>query len=185
MRQERSGFSLIEMLVVICVVSICMAIVAPKFRVGTVQRVNLAADQLVNDLEQVRTRAITARGNTRVVITTATNRYTPYLDDNGDGVINQVATETAALRGLQTRILTDNVIFGRGAAPQLAGFPGSGATTFTGNAVDFDTRGVTTPFGARGVIYFTSSLDNNAVAAVTVTPGGGIRRWVYRGGAWQ
>jgi hypothetical protein len=67
----------------------------------------------------------------------------------------------------------------------LAGFPGAGATTFTGNAVDFDTRGVTTPFGARGVVYFTSSLDNTAVAAVTVTPGGGIRRWVYRGGAWQ
>jgi prepilin-type N-terminal cleavage/methylation domain-containing protein len=185
MRKERSGFSLIEMLVVICIVSICMAIVAPKFRVSTVQRVNLAADLLVNDLEQVRTRAITARGATRVVITTATNSYTAYLDDNGDGVINEVATETVALRGLQTRILTDNVIFGRGAAPQLAGFPGAGATTFTGNAVDFDTRGVTTPFGARGVVYFTSLLDNTAVAAVTVTPGGGIRRWVYRGGAWQ
>ena len=184
MREER-GFSLIEMLVVICVISICMAIIAPRFRVTNIQRVNLAADQLVNDLELVRTRAITARGVTRMVITPATNSYTAYLDDNSDGVINEVATETAALRGLQTRALTDNVILGRGVAPQLAGFPGPGATTFTADKVDFDTRGVTTPFGTRGVVYFTSSLDNTAVAAVTVTPGGGIRRWVYRGGAWQ
>jgi prepilin-type N-terminal cleavage/methylation domain-containing protein len=185
MRKNRSGFSLIEMLVVICVISICMAIIAPRFRVSAAQHVSLTADQLVNDLEQVRTRAITARGATRLLVTTATNSYTAYLDDDADGVINQVATETAALRGLQTRILTDNVIFGRGAAPQLGGFPGAGATTFPGNAVNFDTRGVTTPFGALGVIYFTSSLDNNAVAAVTVTPGGGIRRWVYRAGVWQ
>ena len=35
--------------------------------------------------------------------------------------------------------------------------------------MNFDTRGVTTPFGTLGVIYFTSSLDNTAVAAVTVT----------------
>ena len=42
MRRDRTGFSLIEMLVVICVVSICMAIVAPKFRVSTIQRVSLA-----------------------------------------------------------------------------------------------------------------------------------------------
>jgi len=159
MRKDRRGFSLIEMLVVICIISICMAIVAPKFRVSTIQRVSLAADQLVNDLEQVRTRAITARGATRVVITTGTNRYTAYLDDNGDGVINQVATETAALRGLQTRILTDNVIFGRGAAPQLGGFPGAGATTFTGNAVNFDTRGVTTP-----VLFVSADSDALATA---------------------
>ena len=185
MREERRGFSLIDMLVVVCVISICLAILAPKFRVGASPSVVLAADQLVTDLEQVRTKALTAPGNTRVVITTATNRYTAYLDDNGDGVINEVATETAALRGLRTRILTDNVIFGRGAAPQLPGFPGAGASTFTANRVDFNTRGVTSPFGARGAVYFTSSLNNGAVAAVTVTPGGGIRRWVYLDGTWR
>ena len=36
-----------------------------------------------------------------------------------------------------------------------------------------------------GVIYFTSSLNTDAVAAVTVSAGGGVRRWVYRRGAWQ
>jgi type II secretory pathway pseudopilin PulG len=184
-RSRAGGVSLVETLLAIASMGILMAIAARGFRVTTVQQVTLAADQLVSDLEQVRTRAITARGNTHIVITAAINQYHAVLDANGDSVINQVATETAAPRMLETRILTDYVIFGRGTAPQLPGFPGAGITTFTGDKVDFDTRGVTTPFGTRGVIYFTSSLNTGAVAAVTVSAGGGVRRWVYRGGAWQ
>ena len=44
---------------------------------------------------------------------------------------------------------------------------------------------MTTPFGTKGVIYLTNATNTNAVAAVTVTAGAGIRRWVYRNGAWQ
>ena len=61
MRKKRSGFSLIEMLVVICVIQHLHGHHSPQVRVSAAQHVSLTADQLVNDLEQVRTRAITAR----------------------------------------------------------------------------------------------------------------------------
>ena len=185
MRNGRRGFSLIEMLVVITLIGALLSIMVPHFRMSTTQRVIAAADQMVNDLELVRTRAITARAGTRMVITVATNRYTAFLDDNNDGTIAETAAETAALRSLQTRILTDNVVFGRGTAPQLPNYLGAGATTFATGRVNFESRGMTTPFGTKGVIYLTNATNTNAVAAVTVTAGAGIRRWVYRNGAWQ
>lgn len=185
MSTGRRGFSLIEMLVVIAMIGMLLSIMAPKFRMSSTQRVNAAADQLVTDLELVRTRAITARAGTRLVITVATNRYTAFLDDDNNGTIGETAAETQALQSLQTRILTDNVVFGRGTAPQLPNFPGGGATTFATGRVNFESRGMTTPFGTKGVIYITSAINTNAVAAVTITAGAGIRRWVYRNGVWQ
>lgn len=185
MRLHRRGFSLIEMLVVIAMIGILLTIMVPKIRVSRAQKTYRAAEQLVQDIEMVRTRAITGRALTRIAFVTATNSYTPYFDDNGDGALTQSAAETAAIRGLQTRTMTDGVIYGRGAAPQLPGFAGAGVVTFASTRVDFDTRGLTTPFGTKGVVYFTNTFDATAIAAVSVTAGAGTRRWVYRGGVWQ
>ena len=186
MRTRRpSGFTLIEMLVVITMIAILTALVVPKIKQTGIGKVNAAADLLVNDLEMVRTRSMTARAATRMLFDTGLQQYTGFMDDNGDGVIGQTAAETAALNGLQIRKLFDNVQFGRGAAPLLAGYPGATAVTFANSRVDFDDRGLTTPFGTKGVVYLTYAGSPSVVAAVTVTPGGGIRRWVYKGGAWQ
>lgn len=185
MRPTRRGFSLIEMLVVITLIGLMLAIIVPKFRVSTTQRVNTAADQLVKDLEVVRLKAMTTRNVARLTFTAGTQTYTGYLDNNADGVIAQNAAEITFLGALQPRTFTDGVIYGRGTAPLIPGYAGAGPITFNNSRVDFDTRGLTTPFGTKGVVYLTTLTNSSAVAAVTVTAGAGIRRWVYRGGAWQ
>lgn len=177
--------SLIEMLVVVVMIGLMVAVVVPRFRVSPLTRARNAADQLVRDLEQSRIRALSTRSMVRIVFDPTANTYTGYLDINRDSVFTLSAAETDSLRAFGTRPLTDGVVIGRGSTPDLPAMPGLGNITFTGNQLDFDSRGLTTPFGTRGVIYLIHQSNPAAVSAVTVTSGAGIRSWVYDGTTWR
>ncbi|HWA15868.1 MAG TPA: type II secretion system protein [Gemmatimonadales bacterium] len=184
--RRRSGMTLIEVLIVITMIGLMAAVVVPRFRVSKSTRVRQAADVLVRDLEQARTRALSTRSRVRVNFVAASNSYTGYLDFNRDTLFAMSTAERDSLRGFGTRTLTDGVVIGRGGStPDLPSITGSGAITFTGGNLNFDSRGLTWPFGTSGVIYLTHTSDPTAVAAVGVTAGGAIRRWIYRGGTWQ
>jgi Tfp pilus assembly protein FimT len=177
--------SLIEMITVVVIVGLLIAVVVPRLRVSPLTHARNAADQLVRDLEHCRNRSLSTRSMVRVVFDPVANSYTGYLDDNRDSVFALTTAETDSLRGFGTRPLTDGVVIGRGATPDLPAMPGLGNITFTGNQIDFDSRGLTTPFGTRGVIYLMHQNNPAAVSAVTVTSGAGIRTWVYDGTAWR
>jgi type II secretory pathway pseudopilin PulG len=183
--RRRGGVTLIEMLVVIVTIGIVLAILMPRFRVSTHSRVRQAADQLVRDLELARGRALSTRSWARVSFDLAANSYTGYLDFNRDSVFSLTQEEIDSLHGFRTRALSDNVVFGRGAAPDVPGLPGAPVINFPGGLVDFDSRGLTNPFGTRGVIYLIHSNDPTAIAAVSVTGGAGIRTWTYDGVTWR
>jgi prepilin-type N-terminal cleavage/methylation domain-containing protein len=184
--RRRRGFSLVEVLIVVVLVGLMMAIVVPRFRVSGTTRARAAADQLVRDLEAARSRALASRSITRLAINTVTKSYTGYLDSDRDGVLGQTAAETAALGGFQSRTLDQYVRMGRnGSTPDLPGYPGAGTTTLPNSRVDFDSRGLTTPLGTKGVLYLISTRDTTAVAAVSVSGAGAIQSWVYQGGAWR
>ena len=185
MRVNRRGTSLIEMLTVVVMIGLMVAIVAPRFRVSPLREARLAADQLVRDLEQARIRALSTRSVGRVAFVPVANTYTGYLDINRDSVFTLSAAETDSLRAFGTRPLTDGVVIGRGATPDVPAMPGAGNITFVGNQIDFDPRGLTAPFGTRGVVYLTHQNNPAAVSAVTVTAGAGIRSWVYDGTTWR
>ena len=170
---------------VITLIGLMAAIIVPRMQVTATTKTRHAADQLVRDLELVRTRAMSTRASTRMVFTTGSRSYTGYQDWDRNGVFALSTAERDSLGGFRTRTLQDDVVYGRGATPDIPAIPGSGSITFTGSAITFDTRGLTTPFGTRGVIYLTHPTDPAALAAVSVTAGGSIRRWVYRGGVWQ
>jgi prepilin-type N-terminal cleavage/methylation domain-containing protein len=186
MRGPRRGFSLIEVLIVVVLIGIMMAIVVPRFRVSQVTKTRQAADQLVRDLEAVRSRALATRSVARIAVDPVTGTYIGYLDNDRDGTLSQSAAETTALEVFRTRALDSDVRFGRGGAPDLPGFPGAGSVTLPNSRVDFDARGLTTPLGTRGVVYLTSVTDAKAVTAVSISAAAGIQAWVYRsGGTWQ
>jgi hypothetical protein len=171
LRRNERGFSLI---------------VVPRFRVSGTTRARAAADQLVRDLEAARSRALATRSIARIAISTATKSYTGYLDSNRDGVLGQTAAETAALGVFRTRTLDSYVRMGRNAStPDLPGYAGAGTTTLPNSRIDFDARGLTTPLGTRGVVYFIASSDTSAVSAVSISGAGGIQSWVYQGGVWR
>jgi prepilin-type N-terminal cleavage/methylation domain-containing protein len=181
----RRGFTLIEILVVVVMIGLMMRIVVPRFRVSNSTKARQAADQLVRDLEIARARALATKSIARIAFNVAGNAYTGYLDANRDGVLGQTAAETAALSVFRTRALTTGVKFGRASTPDLPGYTGAGTTTLPSSRVDFDSRGLTTPLGTKGVIYMVSTADTTAVTAVSISGAGGIQAWVYQGGVWQ
>ena len=182
----RKGFTLIEMLIVITLMSIMVAIAIPFMRVSPTRKVRIQATQLKRDLELARTRALSTKASTRLKFDQTDESYTGYADDDDDGKILEKAAETLALRGFGRRELDGAVQYGRGNAGAVPGdTAGSGAVTFLTDYVEFNGRGVTLPFGTRGAVYFVHRDDSDAVAAVSVTGSGSIKMWVYQGGSWQ
>ncbi len=180
----RRGFSLIELLTVITVIGIMVTIALPYMRVSPQTKVRSAGRDLVRYLEVVRTRALATKKNVRLTLDLADDSYTAYLDDDGDGTFGQTVAESQAV-GIGTRRLRTGTLFGMGNASELPNYPGAGPVTFAGNRVEFNTRGVTIPFGVRGVVYIMYRDDPNAVAAVSVSGSASFKVWDYRGGAWQ
>ena len=182
----RKGFTLVEMLITISLISVLLAIAIPFMRVSPTRQVRLAATQLSRDLEMTRTRAMSARQLVRISFDDKNLAYTGYADANDDGKITETKVELDALRVFGGREFDPRIQFGRGNAGAVPGdTAGSGAITFPTDYVEFNPRGVTVPFGTRGAVYLVHNDDPDAVAAVAVTGSGSVKLWVYRGGTWQ
>ena len=135
-------------------------------------------------LEVIRTRALSTKKTVRLTFDLADGSYTAYLDDDRDQIFLQTVAESQAV-GIGTRSLRTRTVFGMGNASELPNYPGTGPVTFANNRVEFNTRGVTTPFGLRGVVYIMYGDDPNAVAAVSISGSASFKVWEYRDGAWQ
>lgn len=183
--RNRAGFTLIEMLIVIVVMGLAMMIMVPRFRVSEKTKARQAATQLAADLEVARSTAMAKRATVRVVFDATTNSYTGYLDFDRDNVLAQSNAERDSLHAFGTRVLPTGASFGRAGQVDITNFAGAGAITFPTAQVDFDGRGLTTPFGTRGVVYLQFAGDTAAVAAVTVSGAGGVRLWTSEGGSWR
>ena len=184
-RHCRAGFTLVEMVIVIVVMGIAMMIAVPRFRVSSQTKARQLASQLTGDLEVARSKAMAHRAAVRVVFDAASNAYTGYLDFDRDGTIGETTAERDSLHAFGTRVLPTGASFGRAGQPDITDFAGSGAITFPTPQVNFDGRGLTAPFGTRGVVYVQFADDTAAVAAVTVSGAGGVRLWTSEGGSWR
>ncbi len=184
-RGARSGYTLIEAMIVIVLLSIMLGFLVTRIRVTPRTKVRQAASLLVRDLELARTRALATISHARVTFDVPGNAYSAYLDADQDRVIAESAAEAQALRGFGTRVLANGVRYGRGGAGPLPDFADPGDITFADNRVEFDTRGITAPLGTRGVVYLTHPDDPSAVAAVSVSGAAGIRAWTFQEGAWR
>lgn len=186
MRHERrAGFTLIEMVIVIVVMGLAMMIAVPRFRVSDKTKARQVATQLAADLEVARSKAMAHRAMVRVVFDAASRSYTGYLDFDRDNVIAQSTAERDSLRAFGTRVLPTGASFGRAGQVDITNFAGAGAITFPTPQISFDGRGLTNPFGTRGVVYVQLAADPGAVAAVTVSGAGGVRLWTSEGGNWR
>ena len=180
----RRGFSLIELLTVITIMGIMMTVALPYMRVSPQTKVRSAGRDLVRYLEVIRTRALATKKIVRLTFNLVDGSYTAYLDDDGDGIFLQTVAESQAV-GIGTRSLRSRTLFGMGSASQLPNYPGAGPVTFANDRVEFNSRGVTMPFGIRGVVYIRYIDDPDAVSAVSVSGSASFKVWDYRDGAWQ
>jgi prepilin-type N-terminal cleavage/methylation domain-containing protein len=184
-RHNRAGFTLIEMMIVVVVMGLAMMIAVPRFRASSKTKARMAATLLTSDIELARSKAMAHRATVRVVFTAATNSYTGYLDFDRDGVIGESVAERDSLHAFGTRVLPNGASFGRAGQADITDFAGAGAITFPAPQINFDGRGLSTPFGTRGVVYVQLADDTAAVAAVTVSGAGGVRLWTSEGGYWR
>ena len=183
---RRRGFTILELVAVVTVIGVSMAIVAPRFRLKETTEVQLAGMQLAQDIDVARTRALTTRSLARVSFKALTKKYGGYLDHDGDGSFAESSTEWQALRGFGERPLPTRVRFGRGAAPAVPDNSAGGDITFANSRVEFDSRGLVTPIDGFGVVYLQSETNSSAVVAVSVSPSGNSRLWIWKPSTgWQ
>jgi type II secretory pathway pseudopilin PulG len=194
-RPRRAGVTLVELLVIMTIVGISLAVVMPRMRQSERSKVDLAAMQLMHDMDLARTRALATRSLVRVAFSTVDNSYAGYLDANRDGVIGETAAEREALAGGGRRLLPDGVQFGRGNAPVLRSgdgvLPPEGRTQFTNRGLAMVSAQTTYNPAVDLVgmvpahVYLRSSSDASAVAAIVVLPSGLLRLRRYRNGEWE
>ena len=183
-----SGFTVIELVIVMSMMVILVGIVAPRMRVSPTRRVQGMAHQIAGHLELARTRALGQRQLVRVVFDeTGTQSYTAYVDHDRNGSVsnNGTSDEVEAFFEFGERELEMFVVFGRGNASTIPGDPSLDAVTLASNTLDLSTQGVPDPWGTTGTIYLVHEDDPDAVAAISIASSGSFRAWRWFRGEWQ
>ena len=183
----RRGMTVIELITVLVIVGTMMAIVLPRFKMSPRQSTQTQAFQIAQDLELVRTRALSTRSRARICFQDLSNRgWGSFLDHNRDGIIVENGTERTAAAAFGHRDLPAGVKYGRGTAPPAPNDTFGGSTiSFVNHWVEFDARGLLVETGQTATIYLQNEQDPSAVNAVQMSPAGNVRIWTYLNSQWQ
>lgn len=177
---------MIELMIVVVITGLMVGISASRFRISEYTEAQLAGQQLVQDIDYARTRALASRSLARVKFdNSSTPNYAGFLDTDGDSTIAETAAETKNLHGFGKRPLPVRVVYGRGSVPAIPGDGSSSPITFASNRVEFNSRGIVQPMGTSGIIYLKHTKKPEVVVAVQVVASGSVRLWTYSGGAWK
>ena len=180
-----SGFTVIELVIVMSMMVILVGIVAPRMRVSPTRRVQGVAHQMVGHLELARSRALGQRQLTRVVFDENKRTYTAYVDHDRNGNVSGNNTEVEAFFEFGERELDMFVDFGRGNAPTIPGDPSLDAVTLASNTLDLSVQGVPEPWGTAGTVYLVHQDDPDVVAAISIASSGSFKAWRWFQGEWQ
>jgi type II secretory pathway pseudopilin PulG len=182
-----SGFTIVELVIVMSMMIILVGIVAPRMRVSSTRQVQGTAHQIAGHLELARTRALGQRQLTRVVFHENDRTYTAYVDHDRDGSVsnNGTSDEVEAFFEFGERELEMFVDFGRGNASTIPGDDALDAVTLGSNTLDLSVQGVPEPWGTTGTVYLVHQDDPNAVAAISIAASGSFKAWRWFQGEWQ
>lgn len=180
-----AGFTLLELMVVMIIISVMASVAVPQMRMSESRRAQLAADEVAQKLEMARTKALSTRKRVRLIFDVANDEVIGRIDHDEDGEFTGASEEVQQFREFGSGELPGDVIFGRGNANPLVEDGATGAVTIPDQQLDFNVRGVPTPFGSQGAIYVVHHSDPDAVAAIWVASSGAFRVWRWRDGGWQ
>jgi prepilin-type N-terminal cleavage/methylation domain-containing protein len=170
-RKKNSGFTLVELMVVIAIIGIVALIAAPNFaRIQRQARLRSACQRTAQHLKQIRERAISTNSTYQIIFPDPYN----YRLVRPDG-----STQDFRLSGTTG----GNVKFGGvgvvGQPPEASmAAPGNNGIDFPGNILEIYSRGGAT----SGVMYMTDNKDNYAVGINRL---GRITTYIFSNGNWN
>ena len=98
---NKTGFSLLELMIVLAVMGIVSAIAAPNFMNNMAERrLNGAARMVMSDLMAARQKAVSHNNEFKLFFNASNNQYTILDDDDNDGAVD--TGEATEVRDIQT-----------------------------------------------------------------------------------
>jgi prepilin-type N-terminal cleavage/methylation domain-containing protein len=174
-----SGFTLVEMLIVLALLGLCIAIAAPRMRMDGF-RLGAASHDLGSMMYAAQSAAVARQHDVVIAFDQSNRSVRQHFDRDNDGVRD--SGEPVFEVSLQ-----NGVAFGRGPAPAL--YVGGAAVTFRGRqdgmpAVTFHRSGSASEEG--GFYLQSTAADGTQAVAAVLDRGTGLVTWrTYRGGSWQ
>lgn len=196
------GYSLLEMLLVVTVVSILSAVTFPYFlRESPAAAAGRAAEALANSMRLARFRAISMNrevyfhfepGSAKNFVTAYANLGNPGDVPTGTNAeVTAVSLPSAEMNGSWLGIqLPEGVRFDAGAATSSPdGSTILGPIDISPNPIVFDGRGMVASAPSNqlwmGAVYITHVKNAKAVRAVTISQSGLVKVWYLQGSTWK
>ena len=175
---RKSGFTLIEMIVVIAIMAIMLGIAVPAF-LGMTPRSSLktAARDIISNLQLARVEALRGRTTWAVQFDTDNARYRILDDDGTDDTWN--TTDDHVFKTVNFSDYRD-VSYGsaQGARPDCSDPPDG--VSFSANRVTFKSDGSS----ESGTVYIQNA-DGDTFAVGSLSAAGRIKSWRNYGSGWE
>ncbi len=165
------GFTLIELIVVLAILSILLFMAVPSF-MGWTPRSSLkrATRDIVSSFEQARMESVKRNKTWAVEFDPIADEYKILSDYGGD----EETFRTVSLSGYR------NISFGTGYGGRPGATNPADGVSFTGNRVIFNPNGTS----KSGTVYImTANMDTFAVGCLSNT--GRIKTWCNYGSGWK
>ncbi len=179
--RNNSGFTLIELIIVIAILGAMVAVAIPNFLgFQPKSRLKTAARDLYSELQLAKIRAIRSNSDWAIVFNVAAGDYRVCSSDGGDslwtGTGNDIVTKTVVLSDYGS-----GVTYGIGTG--FSGIDGSSignGVNYPGDVVVLEPRGTT---DNTGYVYLTNSNGTSYIGVGTLSSGVvRLRNWT--GSTW-